>query len=56
VSAGNEWFRSFVSRHPSSLTEPEAVCMSRPENQNKEHITDFFSKVTLVMKDSGVFD
>jgi hypothetical protein len=45
-----------VNRHPSSLTEPEAVFMSRPESQNKEHITDFFSKVTLVMKDSGDFD
>jgi hypothetical protein len=56
VGAGNEYFRSFMNRHPFSLREPEAVSMSRPESQNKEHITDFFSKVTLVVKDSGVFD
>jgi hypothetical protein len=45
-----------MNRHPSSLREPEAVSMSRPASQNKEDINDFFSKVTFVMNDSGVFD
>jgi hypothetical protein len=58
MRAGKEYFRSFMNRHPSSLREPEAMSMSmsRPESQNKEDINGFFSQVTLVMNDSGVFD
>ena len=51
---GKGCFLSFMNRLPSSLREPEAVSISRPESQNKEDINDFFSKVTLVMNGSSV--
>ena len=56
MRAGKECFRGFMNRHPSSQREPKAASMSRPESQIKENINEFFSKVTLVMNDSGVFD
>jgi hypothetical protein len=45
-----------LQRRESSLREPEALSMSRPESLNKEGVNVFFSKVTAFMNDSGVFD